>query len=327
MFFIKPPPYKPPFWLRNGHVQSIYATISAPRAKPFYQRERISTPDNDFLDLDWSFCKEEERSETLAVISHGLEGNSHRNYITGMCQAVNKRGMDALAWNFRGCSGEPNLKLRMYHNGTIDDLDHVINHALRAADYNKVILVGFSMGGNLTLLYLGKMADKLSAKLAGAIAFSVPCDLANAADEISKVQNLIYMRRFLIDLHRKIKAKKAKYPLEMNDDRYWKIKDFKQFDDRYTAPIHGFKNAHDYWTKCSCLNWLGKITKPTLLVNSLDDPFLGKKCYPYYSAEQSDYLQFIAPKHGGHVGFVELNSEKEYWSETLCCNFIQQILL
>ncbi len=327
MNFIDPPVYNPPFWLRNGHVQSIYATISAPRAKPNYQRERISTPDDDFLDLDWSFQAPGKRSQTLVILSHGLEGHSKRNYVTGMAQALNRTGIDTLAWNFRGCSGEPNLRLRMYHNGTIDDLHHVVQHTLAKEQYRKIILVGFSMGGNLTLLYLGKMADQISNKVAGAITFSVPCDLADASREISKLHNQLYMQRFLKELHRKIKAKQEKHPRELNDSGYWKINNFAQFDDRYTAPIHGFKDAEDYWSKCSCLGWLSKINKPTLLVNSLDDPFLGTQCYPSDIASQSEHLQLLTPKYGGHVGFVALNNEKEYWSEKICSNFIKKVLL
>lgn len=327
MNYIDPPSYHPPFWLRNGHVQSIYATISAPRATPNYHRQRIATEDEDFLDLDWSFHSDSKRSQNLVILSHGLEGHSRRNYITGMVQTLNRIGFDTLAWNYRGCSGTPNLKLRMYHNGTIDDLHLVVQHALAIERYKKVILVGFSMGGNLSLLYLGQMAEQISDKVAGAITFSVPCDLADASRQISRAQNQLYMQRFLKGLHKKINAKKGQYPKELNDRGYWKINNFKQFDDRYTAPIHGFKDAEDYWTRCSCLDWLKQINRPTLLVNSLDDPFLGKRCYPAAVAAQSNHLQLITPKYGGHVGFVQLNSTQEYWSETLCRTFIQDVLL
>ncbi len=326
MEFLQPPEYTPPSWLRSGHLQSIYATLCPARANPGYVRERIATPDDDFLDIDWAFCRQNNRSETLAILSHGLEGNSTRNYITGMIQALHREGVDALAWNYRGCSGTPNNQLSMYHNGSTYDLQTVVEHAINQKVYTKIILIGFSMGGNLNLLYLGKRQNSVPEEVVGGLAFSVPCDLADAAKELSRPVNQLYMQRFLKELHKKILAKKEKYPKEMDDCGYWKIVNFTQFDDRYTAPIHGFKNANDYWQQCSSLTWLDKITTPTLLVNSLDDPFLGENCYPYEIAEKSDYLQLIATRYGGHVGFVQFNKEQEYWSETLCRKFLNKIL-
>lgn len=317
------PDYQPPFGLGNGHLQSIFATLTQPRWEGHYTRERINTADGDFLDLDWSkTIPNSQENDTLAIISHGLEGNSHRNYVTGMVGALNRGGIDTLSWNFRGCSGEANLRLRMYHNGTIDDLHEVLIHATQQKQYKKIFLVGFSMGGNLNLLYLGKMHQELPAELCGAVAFSVPCDLTDAAAKIAQIQNRLYMQRFLRDLHKKIKAKQKHFPLELDDKNYSAIKTFKDFDDRYTAPIHGFGSAEEYWQQCSCLPSLAKINLPTLLVNSLDDPFLGTPCYPYEIAKGSKEITFITPKHGGHVGFISFNSEKEYWSEKICRAFI-----
>ncbi|CAG35182.1 YheT family hydrolase [Desulfotalea psychrophila] len=317
-------PYLPPLWLRNGHIQSIYASLSRPRYRLNYQRERIDTPDNDFLDLDWSLCGE-NRSRDLIILSHGLEGHTRRNYITGMAGCLNKAGIDSLSWNYRGCSGEPNRQLRMYHNGVIDDLDLVVRHGI-GAGYKNIFLIGFSLGGNLTLLYLGKTGKGLAKEIRGAVAFSVPCDLAGAAEEISKPKNAIYMRRFLKDLHTKVKAKQDLFPTKINDHGYGRIKNFKEFDDCYTAPIHGFKNAEDYWQKCSCLPWLDKIKLPCMMVNSLDDPFLSKSCYPVEIARQTKQLHLIRPRYGGHVGFVALNREKEYWSEAITKSFIRSTL-
>ena len=318
------PAYQAPFYLHSGHLQSIWATFAKPRWDVTqYARERISTADDDFLDLDWSTNKT-LASETLVILSHGLEGNSHRNYITGMVAALNKAGIDTLSWNFRGCSGQANLRLRMYHNGAIDDLHEVVTHAVTRKQYKKIFLVGFSMGGNLDLLYLGKMSEELPKELAGAVAFSVPCDLADASSEISRTRNFLYMQRFLKDLHKKILAKQKIFPVELNDKGYWKIRTFKDFDGRYTAPIHGFSSAEEYWQQCSCLPWLSDIKLPTLLVNSLDDPFLGADCYPTENHYNPEYLTFLTPEHGGHVGFVSHNPEQEYWSEKICRAFILQ---
>lgn len=319
------PVYSPPWWLRNGHVQSIYATLCAPRHKPHYCRERIETVDDDFLDLDWSTC--DQPTEDLAILSHGLEGHTGRNYITGMSACLNKAGIDCLAWNYRGCSGEPNRRLRLYHNGAYDDLHRVIQHALSLQEnaqqkYSRISLVGFSMGGNITLLYLGKMADTIPAEIVSTVAFSAPCDLAGAAVEIGKIQNILYMKRFLRDLKEKVVAKEKVFPEHISSKNYREIKNFHDFDGRYTAPLHGFSSAEDYWQKCSSLPCLKNITVPTLLINAIDDPFLPESCYPYSDAQKNPYFTFLAPQYGGHVGFVERNTEKEYWSEKMCRDFI-----
>ncbi|WP_139786888.1 YheT family hydrolase, partial [Desulfamplus magnetovallimortis] len=167
--------YKPPILLKGGHLQTIYPSLFRKTDHDlnpgFYIRERIETPDNDFIDLDWS----KVGSSRLAIISHGLEGNSGRTYVTGMVQAMNRAGLDAVAWNFRSCSGEPNRLLRSYHNGVTEDLAWVIRHAEEMDRYRKIYLVGFSLGGNLTLNYLGR--EKVASTVRKAVVFSVPCDL------------------------------------------------------------------------------------------------------------------------------------------------------
>lgn len=321
--------YSPPWWLRSGHLQSIYATLCKPRYIQNYRRQRIVTEDKDFLDLDWAEC--EQNTTDLAILSHGLEGHTGRNYITGMSGTLNKSRIDCLAWNFRGCSGTPNRQLRLYHNGVYDDLHRVIQHAISIEEngqpkYTRISLVGFSMGGNLTLLYLGKMAALVPPQVVSAVTFSAPCDLAGAAVEIGKIQNTLYMKRFLRDLKEKVVAKEKNFPNQVSSKGYYKVKDFHDFDGRYTAPLHGFSSAEDYWQKCSSLPWLKDISIPTLLVNALDDPFLPASCYPYDQAQQNPYFSFLAPQYGGHVGFVEKNPEQEYWSEKICRDFIVKMI-
>ncbi|MGL1930993.1 MAG: alpha/beta fold hydrolase [Desulfotalea sp.] len=325
-----PSKYRPPWWLRSGHLQSIHSSLCSPRFTPNYHRQRIDTADGDFLDLDWCFANPKTKGQNLVILSHGLEGDSNRNYITGIAGHLINAGLDVLAWNYRGCSGEPNKKLRLYHNGSIDDLEIIINHVIQNDDYcnlnteqpryKNIFLVGFSMGGNITLLYLGKKAKTIPKEVKGAVAFSVPCDLAGAANQIGKPQNFIYMKRFLRHLHRKVITKARQFPDKINDDSYHRIKNFHDFDNRYTAPLHGFTDAEDYWKKCSCINWIEMIRTPSLMVNALDDPFLSPRCYPEVN---SDFLKTIYPKNGGHVGFIE--HESAYWSEQLTLEFINFI--
>jgi len=312
--------YRPPFLCDNGHVQTIFPTLIRIPHEDLYQRERIDTPDNDFLDIDWS----RTGSRKLAILSHGLEGNSHRHYMIGMTRMLNSRGWDAAAWNYRGCSGETNRQLRMYHNGAIDDLDCVVQHALGTGAYDTVALIGFSLGGNLTLLYLGRQGATLNKAIQKAVVFSVPCDLQAGAMELAKGRNLFYMRQFLFSLHRKIEAKAKQFPGKVHAEEFHRIRNFKDFDDRYTAPIHGFKDAEDYWDKCSSVRFIPEIRVPTLIVNALDDPFLAKSCYPVREASDSACVHLEMPGSGGHVGFVLCSKDKRYWSEVRALEFLEQ---
>jgi predicted alpha/beta-fold hydrolase len=310
--------YRAPFLFSNGHLQTLYPTMARTVNGVAYQRERITTPDDDFLDLDWSRIG----SGRLAILSHGLEGNTRRPYMVGMARMLNRHGWDVLAWNYRACSGEINRRLRMYHNGCIDDLDRVVQHALKVGRYDQAALIGFSLGGNLTLMYLGSMAEKLDARIHSSAVFSVPCDLRAGALELAKAKNYLYMKQFLVSLHKKIRQKMEQMPGRINDEGYGRIRDFKGFDDRYTAPINGFRDAEDYWFKCSSGRFLSSIAVPTLIVNALDDPFLAPNCYPVAQAEQSRHVHLEMPASGGHVGFVQFNSDGSYWSENRAVEFL-----
>jgi len=307
--------YKAPFLFKNAHIQTIIPSVFRKPFPPFYVRERINTVDNDFIDLDWSVIK----AKKLAIISHGLEGNSTRAYVTGMVNALNKNDWDALALNFRGCSGEPNKLLQSYHSGFTDDLALTIKHAKEKQRYDEIALVGFSIGGNITLVYLGR--DKVDPIVKKASVISVPCDLKGSSECLAKPVNIIYMKRFLRMFHEKIKAKMAFMPDKINDNDYKEIKNFKQFDDRYTAPIHGFKNALDYWGKCNSLQFIKNIEIPTLIINAKNDPFLSDSCYPIKESDNNKNIALEMPESGGHVGFIAFNNEKIYWSEKRTLDF------
>src|SRR5688572_27534708 len=197
------PAFSPPFYHFNKHLQTILPSILRKVNGITYTRERISTPDHDFLDLDWSVID----SNKLLIVSHGLEGDANRPYVKGMVKAANKAGMDALAWNYRSCSGEPNKLLSSYHLGATHDLDLVIRYALEQKKYDSVYLTGFSAGGNITLKYLGEAPEIVPAEVTRAATFSVPCDLKSAAVQIAKPENRIYLRRFLNSLRLKLEQK------------------------------------------------------------------------------------------------------------------------
>jgi hypothetical protein len=300
-------------------VQSIAPILVRRVAGIKYQRIRIETPDNDFLDLDYS-CVGARR---VGIVSHGLEGDSSRPYVLGMVRALNRRGWDAVAWNFRGCSGEPNRLLRSYHSGDTQDLHTVISSVLALGHYTQLALIGFSLGGNIALKYLGERGSDVASQIIAAATFSVPCDLTSASHAMSRPSNAIYMTRFLTMLHRKIRWKMELFPGAIDDRGYRKIHTFKDFDNCYTAPLNGFQDAEDYWQKASSKPVLADITVPSLLVSAADDPFLAPACYPLDAALENPNLFLEVPPHGGHVGFVTLSQDGTYWSEQRATDFLE----
>jgi predicted alpha/beta-fold hydrolase len=311
--------YKAPFFLQNRHLLTIYPTLFRRIKRASYERLRMPTEDGDFLDLDFSYTG----SDRIVIILHGLEGSADRKYVIGMVQIFNKGGYDTVSLNFRGCSGEPNKNLRFYHSGETGDLAQVVSHLAATGKYSSIHLVGFSLGGNVTLKYLGEQGDRINPLIGAAVAISVPCDLKASSAELEKSHNTIYMKRFIRALGYKLEQKARRFPDLLRLDNYGQIRTFKQFDDLYTAPIHGFADALTYWAACSSKPYLKNIHIPALLINALDDPFLAPECFPYEEAAQSSHFYLETPRYGGHVGFVTFG-EPEYWSEKRAFAFIDQ---
>ncbi len=312
--------YQPPFYLFNGHLQTIVPSLWRTVPEVAYQRERLELPDGDFLNLDWSRPPEMRPTDTLAVVSHGLEGDAHRPYMRGMVRALNRAGFDALAWNYRSCGGEMNRLLRSYHLGDTDDLDLVLRHALATGRYRRAFLLGFSAGGNVTLKYLGENAARVPAEVQRAAVFSVPTDLRASSVHIGRLQNQVYLRRFLKSLRLKVRAKAVLLPDQVDLTDIENLRDFQAFDDRYTAPMHGFASAEAYYRYASSERYLGGIRVPTLLVNAQNDPFLPASCFPREVAAGSPFVFLETPPEGGHVGFAESNGE--YYSERRAVEFL-----
>lgn len=310
--------YRPPLFFSNPHVQTILPSVFRKVKDVSYRRERINTPDDDFLDLDWS----EVGSNRVSILLHGLEGMSDRAYIRGMARALNRGGWDVVAMNFRGCSGECNRRLRFYHSGDTGDLETVVAHVIARGAYTEMALIGFSLGGNVVLKYLGERGNRVRTEIRKAVAFSVPVDLAAGSARMSLPSNRIYMKRFLKMLHEKIRMKMEIMPGQLDDDGYHTMRTFKEFDDRYTAPINGFRDAEDYWELSSSKPFLNDISVPTLLVNAADDPFLPEECFPVDQARANPSFYLEIPSHGGHTGFMAFNARKEYWSESRAVAFL-----
>ncbi len=300
--------FRPPWILRNGHLQTILPVVFDRWTEPGFQRERLELPDGDFLDLDWLRSTMEPPAgvpaggRKLAILSHGLEGHSRDAYMRSAAAGFRDAGWDVLSWNYRGCSGEMNRLARFYHSGETNDLGHVIARAAR--DHDAIGLVGFSLGGNLILKYLGEFPPHPA--IFGAVAVSAPVDLASSALALDRnPANRFYLRRLIDSLIRKVEAKARIFPDIIDACGAAKIHGFAEFDDRYSARLHGFADAEDYWTRCSSRPLLPSIAVPALLLNARDDPFLTPESFPADEARASRTFCLESPGSGGHLGFVD----------------------
>ncbi len=314
--------YNPPHVFKNGHFSTIYSGLVRSVNGVNQERERITLPDTDFLDLDWSFS--EEKNNRLAIIIHGLEGNGQRPYMLGAAKIFNQNGFDAVCVNLRTCSGEPNKLYRSYHSGATEDLQAVVDHIVSTRSYDDIVIKGFSLGGNLTLKYLGERND-VPSSIKGAIAVSVPCNLYGSMLEIHKFKNVLYAKRFKRNLLDKLRQKQKDFPDKVADEDFKKIATLKDFDDFYTSKAHGFVDALDYYAKASSLPHVSNIQVPTLILNAKNDSFLSSECFPVEEAEKSKYLYLEMPAHGGHVGFYD--RKNIYYNEKRAIRFVKEHIL
>lgn len=318
MPYVLPSRYRAPSLLTNAHLQTVYATKLRRVAGVHYVRERIDTPDGDFLDLDWSYVSE----GPIAILVHGYEGNSKQSYMLGMTRALNRRGINVVCLNLRGCSGELNRKLSTYHSGATVDLETVSTHVEQKHPGQNQYFIGFSLGGNLVLKYLGELGSDHKAIIRGGVAFSVPCNLNACAAEVHATSNRLYFHYLVAATHFKLKEKARRFPGQVHPKALEWPSSFRDLDEYYTAPVFGFSSAEDYWEKASCLTVLDRIRVPTLLVNARDDPLISRAGLPIEIAAESDYFYLEVPEHGGHVGFVSLDADGEFWSEARAIAFL-----
>ncbi|TBW27075.1 YheT family hydrolase [Gramella sp. KN1008] len=310
--------YVPPGIFRNADVSTIYSATLRKVELPVYERERIELSDGDFIDLDWSIPKKDDNK--LVILLHGLAGNAERPYMKGMARAFNLRNWTTAAMNFRGCSEELNRHYRSYHAGASDDLAEVITHVLSLKKFTKIALVGFSLGGNMMLKYLGENRS-IPKEIMAAAGVSVPCDLEGSLGAINRMRNFVYSKRFELNLKQHLLARAEKFPDYISKKQISECSSLRDIDELYTSRAHGYKNASDYYEKTSANNFLANIKTPTLLVNAENDSFLSGDCYPYKIAEASEYLYLEVPPYGGHVGFV--TSTSVYYHEKRAVDFIE----
>ncbi len=312
--------FKPPFIYKNGNAQTLIPALFRKTDPSIYTRERITTPDDDFLDLDWV----KTGSDKLVIICHGLEGSSHSTSVVGMAKHLSQNGFDALVLNFRSCSGEMNRQLRFYHSGETGDLGFVIDRVIKENKYREILLVGFSLGGNVVLKYTGEQGVNIPKQITKTIAISAPCHLESSAYYLNRWSAKIYLNNFLRSLEKKIIIKHQQMPDKISIEGMDQIRTFHDFDNRYTGPMHGFKDAHEYYTKSSSVYYLEKICIPTLIINGANDPFLPMACYPVQIAESHKFVNLEIPESGGHVGFFEGHLKGAFWTERRAVEFLRK---
>jgi len=318
--------YSAPRYFRNPHVQTIFASKLRLVPRQPFVRERIETPDGDFFDVDWI----QRGSKRVVVVLHGLGGSTASTYIPAFARVAADNGWDVACMNFRGCSGEPNRLFRSYHSGATEDPLHLLQLAHERDGYRHVAIVGFSLGGNVTLKLLGELGGDTPHWLCGAVAYASPTDLASCARLLARPGLTLYMRRFIVLLSTHLEEKNRRFPglLKVPPSRIRRFKRFHEFDEVYTAPAHGFASAEDYWARASSRPFIPRIRVPTLLVNSLDDPFLTHDCHPLEEARANGNFWFETTTHGGHVGWVTPRSaggRAAWWHERRGMKFLNAL--
>lgn len=298
--------YIAPWWLPGGNLQTIWPALYSRRVfgpRPVYTRERWAAPDGDFVDVDF-LEGSRGAGKPLLVLFHGLEGSSRSHYAEAFADFARERGLAYVVPHFRGCSGELNRAPRAYHSGDHEEIAWILAR-LRAAHEGPLLAVGVSLGGNALLRWAGEAGEQ-AAQLASAVAaVSSPIDLAAGGWSIGRGFNrLVYTTMFLRSMKPKALAKLTQHPGLFDRDRLMAARDLYQFDDVFTAPLHGFKGADDYYARASAKPHLHRIRIPALVVNALNDPFVPAWSLPR-AGEVGPCVTLWQPRHGGHVGFPD----------------------
>ncbi|HEX8243859.1 MAG TPA: alpha/beta fold hydrolase [Longimicrobium sp.] len=320
-----PRPFEPAWWLPGAHAQTVAGRFLRPRTGVRYRRERLDTPDGDFLDLDWATVPGRPAPPAdapLVIVVHGLEGSAQSLYVLETCRKLWDRGIRSVAMNFRSCSGQPNRLPRFYHAGDTGDVGFVLDRLAEREPRAALGAVGFSLGGNVVLKYLGERGD--DARVRAAAAVSVPFDLGAGADHLWRtVTGRLYTGIFVRSLQRKYRQKRGVIGDACDARRVLSARGFREFDDAATARLHGFSGADEYYTRSSSAQFLPRIRVPTLLVHAADDPFVPPDAIPHDAIAANPSLVPAMTEHGGHVGFIAGRPwAAEFWAEAEAARFL-----
>ncbi|NLP62107.1 hydrolase [Paraburkholderia sacchari] len=297
-------PYQAPFWLPGAHIQTIIPALFSRLPLPAYRRERWDTPDGDFIELDWADAPNTPQPSSQAplfVLFHGLEGSSGSHYARAFAAAAHARGWHAVIPHFRSCSGPMNLLPRFYHLADAAEVDWVLRR-LAARHAGPLVAAGVSLGGNVLLHWLAQQREDAKI-LSAAAAISAPLDVHAGGKMLANGFGMVYTRSFLKTLKVKALQKLEQYPGLFDAQAMLATRNMYEFDDVVTAPLHGFKSAHDYYTRATVGPKLGEIAVPTLVLNARNDPFLPGDVLPSRH-EVSAAVELEQPEAGGHVGFM-----------------------
>jgi len=297
--------FEPARWLAGPHRQTLWPVLKREKRAPARRRERVRLPDGDFVDVDWSG----PAAGPVVLVLHGLAGSSSSGYVLRLQRALVLRGVRGAALNFRGCSGEPNERARAYHSGDTGDLAAVVAHIRRREPGVPLALAGFSLGGNVALKWLGQARP---AGLSAAAVVSAPFELRLCADRLDRGLARFYRDYLIGKLRRQLAQKRAHllgHGSEAEAERLRalaplpRLPSFREFDERVTAPLHGFAGAADYYRRASCRRFVCRIETPTLVVQALDDPLVPRATLPAPSELPPNVTLALSPR-GGHVGFI-----------------------
>ncbi len=319
--------FTPAWWVRGGHAQTLWGKFFRPRPSLPARVERWDTPDGDFLDV---YRLDARTGAPRLIFLHGLEGTIQSHYVSGMFAEAQRRGWGADLMIFRGCGDEPNRNPRFYHSGETTDLAYTVDRVRAEHPASPLLLAGVSLGGNVLLKFLGEQGTGLSPQVRAAAAVSVPFDLERGCRHIAHGFSKVYDRHFLRTLRAKALAKLERYPELFDRAQLERAESIYDFDDAVTAPVHGFADAHDYYSRSSALGFLSRVSVPTLLLSAIDDPFLPSEVLDEVRAiaEHNPRLTLDFPAHGGHVGFVagRLPWRPFYYAEWRVCEFLASAL-
>ncbi|RMG94179.1 MAG: alpha/beta fold hydrolase [Chloroflexi bacterium] len=324
-------PFRPVRGLRNPHVQTILADVVRSEEGVSFRRMALETPDGDFVLLDFADVNGRSWAELgektpIVLALHGLEGSAQRSYMCELYRQLAQRGIRAVGMNFRSCGGVMNRTTTFYHAGATADVA-LVHEWLQTQFPNVPLgLVGFSLGGNILLKYLGEQGNRLVNRLETAVAISPPFNLALDAQRLERGMGLLYARRLLRKLKQKARQKAPEIAAKVDLERLFRARTLREFDDAW-APLHGFRNAADYYHQCSSGRFLTSICTPTLILRALDDPFFMPDNIPHGEIIANPHICVGLTAHGGHVGFLEGHPHRfQFWAERQAARFVAQIL-
>src|SRR5690625_3514254 len=303
---------------QQAHLATIYSGAVKRTEVPDYERTRINLPDSDFLLLDEVVCN----PKRAVILCHGMEGHSQSRYNNTCASYFIKNEYSVFAWNNRSCGGEMNKLPQLYHHGSVDDLEYVVEHILERG-FEEVYLMGFSLGGAQILNYLGQ--KPIHHKIKAAVAVSTPIDLKSSVDKIERGFSRVYLNRFMKRLKTKMLVKANEFPELLDKEQISEIRNFEELINRFLVPAHDFKNLKDFYLRASPITYFDYLRTPVLVLNAMDDPIIGDLGFPIEHAKNSQHLSLETPKYGGHCGFLLAKSNYTF-SEVRALEFFKEMV-